>query len=207
MSWTDKVANSFLTVIEMLHDRNAIDYDDQQMLSSFHRNELAKLSNSKASTFNVDVKTKIRIIYILGKFAKNEFKRYVENASFDLIIVVMADKLTTNHQKEISKIEEASKTEDETLTNNELNMQFFTLKELAFNITHHVLVPKHELVTDEQEIQKIVEDYCLKSKHHFPIILKTDPVAKYYGAQSGSLFRITRTSPSAGEYVLYRCCV
>jgi DNA-directed RNA polymerase subunit H (RpoH/RPB5) len=42
---------------------------------------------------------------------------------------------------------------------------------------------------------------------NFPLLLSSDPVARYYGALPGTMMRITRKSPTAGEYVLYRVVV
>jgi DNA-directed RNA polymerase subunit H (RpoH/RPB5) len=60
---------------------------------------------------------------------------------------------------------------------------------------------------DEQEIAKVMEAYGLKSRHQLPLIMLTDPMARYLGLHPGQLVRVTRSSPAAGEYVLYRCCV
>jgi len=201
MSLADKIGNSFATVVEMLQDRKAIDDADVEALTGLKRRELEAFTNRNTPIFNIDVGTKVRIIYYLGKFQKNDFKPFVDpekDPKFDLYLVVMAEKLTTNHMKEIAKLEKEQPG---------MTVQFFDLKEVSFNITKHVLVPKHEVIDDETEIAEIVKTYQVKTKHQFPLILRTDPVAKYYGMKPGNLVRITRVSPSAGEYFLYRCCV
>jgi DNA-directed RNA polymerase I, II, and III subunit RPABC1 len=83
----------------------------------------------------------------------------------------------------------------------------FDIKSLQFNISHHELVPKHEVIHDEAEVKDIVAKYSLKSKFQLPIILKTDAMAKYLGLKNGDVVKITRVSPTAGEYIVYRCCV
>jgi DNA-directed RNA polymerase I, II, and III subunit RPABC1 len=88
---------------------------------------------------------------------------------------------------------------------NNLMVQVFSEKELSFNITKHELVPIHELLT-EQETTQIKKKYKTTLKH-FPNMLITDPVAKYYGYVPGNLIRIIRKSPTAGEYVSYRVVV
>ena len=85
---------------------------------------------------------------------------------------------------------------------NDLLVQVFSENELSFNITKHELVPKHELLTIEEKKQ-ILKIYKTSS-NHFPIILASDPVARYYGLLPGSMVRITRPSVTAKIYISYR---
>ena len=88
---------------------------------------------------------------------------------------------------------------------NNIFVQAFSETELSFNITKHHLVPRHEtLSTDEK--RSVMRQYKASLKH-FPLLLSTDPVARYYGLLPGAMVRITRNSPTAGEYVLYRVVV
>ena len=89
----------------------------------------------------------------------------------------------------------------------QIDVQLFDILELQYNISKHVLVPKPEVIRDEEEIKNIVARYSIKSKLQFPHILKTDPMSRYLGLKSGDLVKITRVSPSAGEYIVYRCCL
>jgi DNA-directed RNA polymerases I, II, and III subunit RPABC1 len=73
---------------------------------------------------------------------------------------------------------------------------------LIVNITKHELVPKHELLED-QEVVKLLERYRCK-RSQLPKILVSDPVAKYYGLRRGQVVRILRKSETAGTYVTYR---
>ena len=83
-----------------------------------------------------------------------------------------------------------------------IHLEFFQVKELIVNITKHELVPKHELLEDE-EVDKLLQRYrCRLSQ--LPKILVTDPVAKYYGLRRGQVVRILRKSETAGTYVTYR---
>lgn len=88
---------------------------------------------------------------------------------------------------------------------NDLFVQVFSETELSFNITKHVLVPKHEVLTND-EAKQIMRTYRVGLKH-FPLILSSDPVARYYGLLPGNMVRITRKSPTAGTYVSYRVTV
>ena len=71
-----------------------------------------------------------------------------------------------------------------------------------FDIQKHKLVPKHEIMTEE-EISKEFSDVDYKFKD-LPKIKVNDPVAVSIGAKPGDILRITRESQTAGEFVTYR---
>ena len=81
-------------------------------------------------------------------------------------------------------------------------IEFFEFDEVVINITEHELVPKHELLTEEEK-QEVLKRYNVKETQ-LPRILRTDPVAKYLGVKPGQILRITRKSDTAGSYVTYR---
>lgn len=89
----------------------------------------------------------------------------------------------------------------------EVDLQVFLLKELMYNVSKHSLVPKHIVINDPEKISEIVKMYSLKNKLQLPIILKTDPIARYLNLKSGHLVKIMRSSPTAGISEYYRCCV
>lgn len=71
--------------------------------------------------------------------------------------------------------------------NLQMNIQTMNIKEISFNITHHYLVPKHELVQSSDIIQELQPH-----KKNLPILKKLDPVSKYYGFKRGDIVRVTR---------------
>ena len=73
------------------------------------------------------------------------------------------------------------------------------------DITQHTLVPKHEIVSLEEK-ETLLEKYNLTTYSQLPIILKKDPIAKLYGGKNGDVFKVTRPSETAGEYITYRYC-
>ncbi len=70
------------------------------------------------------------------------------------------------------------------------------------DITKHVLVPKHILVSAAEK-KKITDTLKLSGKE-LPKILKTDPALKSVKAKDGDVIKITRISPTAGEIIFYR---
>jgi DNA-directed RNA polymerase subunit H (RpoH/RPB5) len=61
------------------------------------------------------------------------------------------------------------------------SIQFFSARNVCFNVTHHALVPKHERVDPPSE-----------GTAHLPRILETDSVIQYYGWPVGSVVRVLR---------------
>ena len=74
--------------------------------------------------------------------------------------------------------------------------------ETKFNIQKHMLVPKHEIMTEDEILTEFVDvDYNFKN---LPKIKVNDPVAESIGAKPGDVLRITRESETAGFFVTYR---
>ena len=85
------------------------------------------------------------------------------------------------------------------------NIFMFYIAQLQFNILNHELVPKHEIIRNQKDIDNILEN-CNCSIDQLPIISKNDPVAKLKMCVNGDICKITRMSKSAGEFPYYRVC-
>ena len=77
-------------------------------------------------------------------------------------------------------------------------------KQLQFNVTKHILVPNH-IKLDENEENFIIKKYNLKSKFQLPIILKNDPISRYYNYQSGDIIKIIKEYNETSFTTSYRC--
>jgi len=93
----------------------------------------------------------------------------------------------------------------------ELEMQLlcrietFTEAELVVDITKHILVPRH-IVLSEKEKEEVLQRYHV-TVHQLPKIMTTDPIARHYGLRLGQIVKIIRFSENAGQYVTYRYVV
>lgn len=86
-----------------------------------------------------------------------------------------------------------------------LTIEHFRENELYIDKLSHVLVPKHELLSEEEE-KELFKTYKIKGIH-LPKILSSDPISRYFGAKKGNIFKITRPSETSGEYIYYRIVI
>ena len=85
------------------------------------------------------------------------------------------------------------------------NVLIFDIKTLQYNILNHQIVPKHTIIRDDKDIQKILEiSNC--NLDQLPVISKNDPVAKLNLGTNGDIFKIIRKSKTCGEDIYYRVC-
>jgi DNA-directed RNA polymerase I, II, and III subunit RPABC1 len=126
----------------------------------------------------------IRVYFVRGqKVGIDEIRSFAaEENKYSALIIIYDDDITPS-----AKVAKSRK------------MQLFHINELAFNITKHVLVPEHQLLSSS-EADAFFEKLRAK-KEDLPRILATDPVIKYYGWSVGRLVRVKRRfGVQVGDY-------
>jgi DNA-directed RNA polymerase subunit H (RpoH/RPB5) len=84
-------------------------------------------------------------------------------------------------------------------------VEIFKFTELQINIVDHELVPVHFVLLPE-EADLFLKEYNAMKKN-MPLILTTDPIARYYNMKHGNICKIIRPSVSSGESFYYRLVV
>lgn len=195
------IIKSFTVVKEMLTDRN-IDITNLESYSEKEIEVLISASNTSGTKngniFQIKVNDDIKIIYHMkSKFIKNDLKKFLstieKDEEYKHIIFIFKEKINNNNEKNIKDLLDG------------VTYELFPIKNLLFNITKHSYVPKHELLSVD-EANNIMTNYSIK-KSQFPIILKSDPVARYYDFKPGQLIKVYRSSTATGESITYRYCV
>jgi len=74
-------------------------------------------------------------------------------------------------------------------------------KEEDIDIFQSQLVPKHEILSEEEKVKLLKE--LNATTRELPKIKEDDPVIKRLGAKHGDVVRIARNSPTAGKYYYY----
>lgn len=83
--------------------------------------------------------------------------------------------------------------------------ELFLEHELMINLVDFVLIPKVELLTDEEQ-----DNFCqihMCKKRNIPKILNTDPISKYFNLKDGDIIRILRPSETSGYSPAYRLVI
>ncbi len=89
-------------------------------------------------------------------------------------------------------------------TEKKLRASFFCIYNIISNPMEHILVPPHERVSPEEQEAVMSK---VTSRSQLPVIrFHLDPIGRILGLVPGEIVKITRPSPSAGVYTIYRVC-
>jgi DNA-directed RNA polymerase subunit H len=126
-----------------------------------------------------------------------------DNSENTEVIVMMITPITDAHHivalKQYVKLKESG-------DKRKLRVSFFSIDTIVINPLKHVLVPKHEILPQDQH-KALMDSMYITSKSKFPEIkFHIDPIARCIGAVPGDIVKITRPSSSSGESIIYRVC-
>lgn len=79
------------------------------------------------------------------------------------------------------------------------------ISDREFNPLEHKMVPKHEILSDE-EVENLLSEYKIE-KEQLPKIRALDPTVIATKAKIGDVIRITRDSKTAGKAYFYRMVI
>jgi len=210
MSFSNKLYTSRSIILELLRDRgyDTTKYDNftseeidiMFKTMSTKSKEISTLDiklndeNDKNLLVKYVLSPKIRVSNIIG-LTETFIEENLEEG--DTFIMIIRDKLTTDES-----LEEYFKKIYETKN---IFCQYFWINMLTFNLTQHEMVPKHEILNEDEKTE-LIKKLQINDILKLPFIKQTEPVAKYYGMKEGDICRITRKSETAGVYVSYRLC-
>jgi DNA-directed RNA polymerase I, II, and III subunit RPABC1 len=209
MDLTEAVYRSRITLFKVLEARG---YSTQQY-SKLGINELKVFTTTNYpdnySGLNMilahkeDAEKKCIINYVSGKM--NQFQRIVQqienmelNPEKDELIYMIQDSVNDKLHSLVAA---------HMWSSHKIRVSFFCIYEIIVNPLEHELVPRHEPVPRE-EIPELLKRIRVNEKTQLPIIrYHTDPIGRLLGLLPGDIVKITRPSPSAGEYIIYRVCL
>lgn len=76
------------------------------------------------------------------------------------------------------------------LKNTDKEIEIFLFKELMFNITKHYLQPTMRILNKNEKKELV---HQVKTSQ-LPIIMKNDPICRYFNAKTGMIFKFERPS-------------
>jgi len=211
----DNLYRSRLTLLDILRDRG---YDVTKYERFSPAEATAAASAFVSLSFHVTKKDNpekechIRYENISQQKMKNGYFTDMipdENCENVEIIVMMSVHVTDTHHaialKEYMRLKEEPN-ESGVRERRKLRVSFFSIDMMVINPMRHMLVPKHELVPEEEH-KELLDRMYVTSKSKLPEIkFHMDPIARCIGAVPGDIVRITRPSPAAGEAIIYRVC-
>lgn len=196
------VYSAWKTCLELIKDRN-YSYNpiyDSITIEEFkimYIKRICDIVSNENEDKEMGEKRKIYIKFIINPKIKpsqlkeiiDELRRDYVNSEDELVVVLKIK--PTNTLLKIGKEKEYK------------NIQLMWVKQLKFNPTRHSYVPKH-IKCSKEEIDEVTVMFNIANKLQFPIILRDDPIVKYYNFRSGDIIKIVRNSPTVGISNYYR---
>jgi DNA-directed RNA polymerase subunit H len=220
-SLVDKIYRSRINLLDILDSRGY----DTTPYRKFSPQEIERMavkpmslmmdlkvrSDADTPVEGVEQQKTIRVIYFLERLKQRLPKLMNRLLADDEDILINPEKteviVMTNDEIGDVFNNEAIKAYNKYYQNVSLKISFFEILHLsALNPLNHVRVPKHEAVPHEEH-DALMKKLFITNKNQLPIIrYHEDAIARCMGLVPGDIVKITRPSPTAGEYIPYRVC-
>ena len=224
--FVEKVFRSRQTLLEVLHDRGYDTVGTEKFGPEEIREALAATPNGKGLEFTVKaregqvVPTPTVRVYIFLARIKQKLPGFI--TSLETPVGVAPEATSRQTDKLGSPVDPAQTTviclinepvvpvfhqaSVNAYATRNLRLAFFYMDSFLMNPLKHYLVPPHEIVPKEQH-EALMKSLYITQKSQFPFIrYHEDPITRVIGSIPGDILKITRPSPSAGEYIVYRLC-
>ncbi|KAL4289627.1 hypothetical protein GQ457_14G018600 [Hibiscus cannabinus] len=188
------------TAWEMLNDRGYTVPDSEltRTLPEFrsHFGDKPDLDRLRIhSSLSSNPSKKILVVFMgtegIGKSSVCGLRDQILNQSLSGLILVLQSKMSSFAQKELDSFP--------------FKVEVFQIADLYVNITKHCLMPKHQILTAEEK-RNLLNKYQLEEKQ-LPQMVRTDPIARYYGLEKGAVVKATYTNEFIQFHEQYRCVV
>ena len=209
MSSTDNyIKRIYLVYTNILDLLNARGYDD---VDSTH---IDKFLNERIKRF-IDEQDSVYIDIFVNNGIKKTFVKFADKLDIksknlyelknsislendmsetdDIIIVCLNNAFNDKDINEINEFEE-----------NNSGTRIMGYKYLMFNITKHFLVPKHMKYKGRKS--DLCEKLLINNINKLPVILHSDPIARYYDYKSNDVIEIERPVKANKISKVYRIC-
>lgn len=199
------------TLLKLLADRGY----NTKPYEKFGPIEIAAMAAAGANSFRMDLQrtdasspiTNCRVVYSINR-VKNRLASFVDEqidaesddavdpVTTELIIVLLEPVVESFHAAALNAYVNKKK----------LRISFFQAHTIVNNPMEHISQPKFERMPSSQQAEFLRKN-MIKSLANLPLIrFHEDMVARIMGLLPGDIVKITRPSPSAGEYTSYRVC-
>lgn len=202
----DTIINVRNTVLEMLEERG---FDEEQLNKNIGKKYLIDLiSRFERGVPSLDIfvnSPRKAYVHFMKDISQN-VKDY--GGLNNLYLTISESNKMSNNDDIIFVILDEEVNDEKLYTVEDMydNVTVFHYKKLLYNITKHRLVPKHEKLSNREKI-KIKGELMIDNFNKLPVMLKSDPVSRFYNYRKNDVIKITRPSLGNMKHVVYRCVV